>query len=170
MQVQIKRQVKIELDQADITEAVRDFLADSGYSISAEDLAKITFVKSPKDGLRAELNITEETVSDEEPSLGEQHLGQTEPLVGFRRDVDGQFQQVTVTREEPVVHEEAVQEAPGEVETSTVEDVTAQAVDAAVDEVIERAFTPDPVEESEDEAVDAEPEAPSIAARNSLFN
>ena len=170
MQVQIKRQVKIELDQADITEAVRDFLADSGYSISAEDLAKITFVKSPKDGLRAELNITEETVSDEEPSLGEQHLGQTEPLVGFRRDADGQFHQVTVTREEPVTHEDGDQEAPGEVATSTVEDVTTQAVDAAVDEVIERAFTPDPVEESEDEATEAEPEAPSVAARNSLFN
>lgn len=161
MQVQIKRQVKIELDQADITEAVRDFLAGSGYSISTEDLAKITFVKSPKDGLRAELNITEETVNDEEDK---------QVVVSSSGATVSQAELVQVVSEELVAHEDGELEAPGEVATSTVEDVTAQTVDAAVDEVIERAFTPDPVEETEDEAVEAEPEAPSVAARNSLFN
>ena len=65
MQVQIKRQLKIELDQADITSAVKQFLSDAGHHISDEDLAKINYVKSPKDGLRAELSINDEVVAEE---------------------------------------------------------------------------------------------------------
>lgn len=61
MQVQIKKQLKIELDQADITLAIRNFLAANGYIIREAELEKINYVKSPRDGLRAELNITEES-------------------------------------------------------------------------------------------------------------
>ena len=82
MQVQIKRQLKIELDQADITSAVKQFLADAGHHISDEDLAKINYVKSPKDGLRAELSINDEVVA-EDP------VEEITYLTGFHRNADG---------------------------------------------------------------------------------
>ena len=82
MQVQIKRQLKIELDQADITSAVKQFLADAGHHISDEDLAKINYVKSPKDGLRAELSINDEVVA-EDP------VEETAYIIGFRSNADG---------------------------------------------------------------------------------
>ena len=142
MQVQIKRQLKIELDQADITEAVRAYLAGNGYAISTEDLAKINFVKSPKDGLRAELNITEETGIDE-------------PEV--------------IQVNEPSIETHA--EGPGEIATPTVEDV-APNVAAAVDLVLpetsagaEESEPETPVEPVADAAVETEAEAP----RTKLF-
>ena len=70
MQVQIKKQLKIELDQADITLAIRNFLAANGYTISEAELEKINYVKSPRDGLRAELNITEESGVEPEAPVG----------------------------------------------------------------------------------------------------
>lgn len=60
MQVQIKKQLKIELDQNDIIQAVGLYLAQNDIAVSDVNLNEITFVKSPKDGLRASLNITEE--------------------------------------------------------------------------------------------------------------
>ena len=69
MQIQIKKQLKIELDQADIVEAVGDYLIKHGQKVNAEALAEITFVKSPKDGLRASLNLTEESGTEAEPQL-----------------------------------------------------------------------------------------------------
>ena len=66
MQIQIKKQLKIELDQADIVEAVGDYLIKHGQKVNAEALAEINFVKSPKDGLRASLNLTEESGTEAE--------------------------------------------------------------------------------------------------------
>lgn len=114
MQVQIKKQLKIELDQADITLAIRNFLAANGYTISEAELEKINYVKSPRDGLRAELNITEE--SGVEP----------EALVGVTTAVEATEVDV------PVVETEE----PGEVTTPSVEDV-------AVNEALERALAPE---------------------------
>ena len=143
MQVQIKKQLKIELDQADITLAIRNFLAANGYTINEAELEKINYVKSPRDGLRAELNITEES------------------------GVETEIQAVVTTAVEatevdtPVVETEE----PGEVATPSVEDV-------AVNEAVERALVPEVETEDEVEpatvAVAVEPptEAPP---RTKLF-
>lgn len=114
MQVQIKKQLKIELDQVDITLAIRNFLAANGYTISEAELEKINYVKSPRDGLRAELNITEESgVEPEAP------VGVTTAVEATEVDV-------------PV----GATEAPGEVATPSAEDV-------AVNEAVERALVPE---------------------------
>ena len=130
MQVQIKKQLKIELDQADITLAIRNFLAANGYTISEAELEKINYVKSPRDGLRAELNITEE--SGVEP----------EAPVGVTTAVEAT--EVAVPVDVPV----DVTEAPGEVATPSVEDV-------AVNEAVERALAPEVETEAEVEPVTA---------------
>lgn len=122
MQVQIKKQLKIELDQADITLAIRNFLAANGYTISEAELEKISYVKSPRDGLRAELNITEESGVE------------TEAPVGVTTAVEATEVDVPV----------GVTEAPGEVATPSVEDV-------AVNEAVERALAPEVETEAEAE-------------------
>lgn len=135
MQVQIKRQLKIELDQADITSAVGNFLAANGYQISDEDLARINFVKSPKDGLRAELNINEATEVADEP-VEQPQVGTTEnPAVEDAATA--------------VPEESAPADEPGAVEPSTVEDVAAVA-EEAVEAAVDRAFTPAADEEEEE--------------------
>ena len=124
MQVQIKKQLKIELDQADITLAIRNFLAANGYTISEAELEKINYVKSPRDGLRAELNITEESgVEPEAP------VGVTTAVEATEVDV-------------PVGVTVDVTEATGEVATPSVEDV-------AVNEAVERALVPEVEPEDE---------------------
>lgn len=138
MQVQIKRQLKIELDQADITTAVGNFLAANGYQISDEDLTRINFVKSPKDGLRAELNINEATEVADEP-VEQPQVGSTEnPAVE-------ETQPVPTT----VPEESAPADEPGAVEPSTVEDVAPDA-EEAVEAAVDRAFTPAADEEEEE--------------------
>ena len=132
MQVQIKKQLKIELDQADITLAIRNFLAANGYTISEAELEKINYVKSPRDGLRAELNITEES--------------------GVETEIQAP---VTNTVEAAEVDTPVVEtEAPGEVATPSVEDV-------AVNEAVERALVPEvePEDEVEPATVAVEPSA-----------
>ena len=137
MQVQIKKQLKIELDQADITLAISNFLAANGYTISEAELEKISYVKSPRDGLRAELNITEES------------------------GIETEIQAVVTTAVEatevdiPVDIPVGVTEAPGEVATPSVEDV-------AVTEAVERALAPEPETEAEVE-VEVEPVTAPVA-------
>ena len=145
MQVQIKRQLKIELDQADITTAVGNFLAANGYQISDEDLARINFVKSPKDGLRAELNINEATEVADEP-VEQPHIGTTEnPAVEDAAIADLEAQPTATA----VPEESATADEPGAVEPSTVEDVAAVA-EEAVEAAVDRAFTPAADEEEEE--------------------
>lgn len=145
MQVQIKRQLKIELDQADITTAVGNFLAANGYQISDEDLARINFVKSPKDGLRAELNINEATEVADEP-VEQPHVGTTEnPAVEDAAIADLEAQPTATA----VPEESAPADDPGAVEPSTVEDVAAVA-EEAVEAAVDRAFTPAADEEEEE--------------------
>lgn len=142
MQVQIKKQLKIELDQADITLAIRNFLAANGYTISEAELEKINYVKSPRDGLRAELNITEESgVETEAP------VGVTTAVEATEVDVPVDVP-VGVTVDVPV----GVTEAPGEVVTLSVEDV-------AVNEAVERALVPEVEVEPAPVAVAVEPSA-----------
>ena len=145
MQVQIKRQLKIELDQADITTAVGNFLAANGYQISDEDLARINFVKSPKDGLRAELNINEATEVADEP-VEQPHVGTTEnPAVEDAAIADLEAQPTATA----VPEESAPADDPGAVEPSTVEDVAAVA-EEAVEAAVDRAFTTAADEEEEE--------------------
>ena len=145
MQVQIKRQLKIELDQADITTAVGNFLAANGYQISDEDLARINFVKSPKDGLRAELNINEATEVADEP-VEQPHVGTTEnPAVEDAAIADLEAQPTATA----VPEESVPADDPGAVEPSTVEDV-APVVEEAVEAAVDRAFTPAADEEEEE--------------------
>ena len=128
MQVQIKKQLKIELDQVDITLAIRNFLAANGYTINEAELEKINYVKSPRDGLRAELNITEESGVETE----------TQAIVTTAVEAT----EVDVPVDVPV----GVTEGPGEVATPSVEDV-------AVNEAVERALAP--AVETEDEVAPA---------------
>lgn len=135
MQIKKKTQLKIELDQNDIVEAVRDFLLKHGQRISDAELAEITFVKSPKDGLRASLDITEETASESEGDVvtdePESVIETAEESVEAVRDTLAQDPE---EEDEPTQSpdEVAEEEAPGEVETSTVEDVM-----PGVDEIAE---------------------------------
>lgn len=142
MQVQIKKQLKIELDQADITLAIRNFLAANGYTISEAELEKINYVKSPRDGLRAELNITEESGVEPEAPVGvTTAVEATEVAVPVAVPVG-------VTTDVPVGVTVDVPEAPGEVATPSVEDV-------AVTEAVERALAPEVETEVEEEPVTA---------------
>ena len=145
MQVQIKKQLKIELDQADITLAISNFLAANGYTISEAELEKISYVKSPRDGLRAELNITEES------------------------GIETEIQAVVATAVEatevdiPVDVPVGVTEAPGEVATPSVEDV-------AVTEAVERALAPEAEVEVEPVTAPVAVEPPTEAPpRTKLF-
>ena len=141
MQVQIKRQLKIELDQADITLAVKNYLSEAGHYISDADLEKINYVKSPKDGLRAELSINDEVVADE-PT-------EDKPVV----ETPTAIQEVEVVEPTaPVV--EADTEVPDQVEPSTVDDVALNHLDAQAE--------PAPVANEEDGEVPA-------SERKSLF-
>lgn len=145
MQVQIKKQLKIELDQADITLAIRNFLAANGYTISEAELEKINYVKSPRDGLRAELNITEESGVEPEAPVGVTTAAEAT--------------EVDAPADVPV----GVTEAPGEVATPPVEDV-------AVNEAVERALAPEPEAEVEPVTAPVAVEPPTEAPpRTKLF-
>lgn len=163
MQVQIKRQLKIELDQADITAAVKSFLAAAGHNISDDDLAKISYVKSPQTGLRAELSISDEVVADE-PAAPADMGARISNLEASVQVIDGKVTSVAAaqvgTTENPAVEEtqpvptavpeeSATADEPGAVEPSTVEDVAAVA-EEAVEAAVDRAFTPAADEEEEE--------------------
>lgn len=155
MQVQIKRQLKIELDQADITLAVKNFLAEAGHVISDADLAKINFVKSPQTGLRAELSINDEVVADEPAEVKpvvETSAVVQEVAVESAKEHTVEVGLAVVETPAPVV--EAETEEPGEVETSTVDDVALNHLDAQAE--------PAPVADEEDGEVPA-------SERKSLF-
>ena len=153
MQIQIKKQLKIELDQADIVEAVGDFLLKHNQKVSAAELEAINFVKSPKDGLRATLNITEEsgTDTDEVAEPVEKKSIVEQPSV-FTAEPETETADPA-----PVVDEEEPVEDPGTIEPSTVEDVM-----PSVDEV---AAMVEPVAVVEEEEEASAP-APS---RSALF-
>lgn len=154
MQIQIKKQLKIELDQADIIEAVGDLLTKHGQRVSQEELTEIVFVKSPKDGLRASLSITEQTGTDFDQQAEEVELTEKKPTL------EKPSEPITESEEEPVAEE------PGEVETSTVEDVM-----PSVDEVAAMRDTqpeePTTTYVDDEESVEAPVEAEET--RKSLF-
>lgn len=130
MQVQIKKQLKIELDENDIVEAVGAYLQLNGVNVSKEDLVKINFVKSPKDGLRASLNVTEDETIEEEPRA-------SAPVV------------VEVAEPAPVIIDEPVMsedEEPGVIAASTIDDVmpSVEEIKQIVEPEEEEAVAPEP--------------------------
>ena len=156
MQIQIKKQLKIELDQADIVEAVGDFLLKHNQKVSAAELEAINFVKSPKDGLRATLNITEESGTDTDEAV---EPAEKKPIVEQPSVATTEPETETVAPDTaPVVEEETHDEEPGTVEPSTVEDVM-----PSVDEV---AAMVEPVAVVEEEEA---PVATAPVSRSALF-
>lgn len=148
MQVQIKKQLKIELDQADIVEAVGNHLKANGINVCTADLEKINFVKSPKDGLRAELNIVEETETETaEEAVQAKPVEEATPAV----------------EPEPATVAEEEDDEPGVIASSTVADV-------AVDEAVERALVSQPEEEPATVANEEEGEVPAADERRKLFH
>lgn len=159
MQIQIKKQLKIELDQADIVEAVGDFLLKHNQKVSAAELEAINFVKSPKDGLRATLNITEESGVDTDEDSTHVLVTGIVPVVK-KPTLEQSAEPAEEPVEEPV--EEDEDEEPGIIATSSVEDVM-----PSVDEMAQLVEQPVATEDAEEEVqVTAAP----VASRSALFS
>lgn len=148
--MQIKKQLKIELNNQDVVAAIRDYMLRHGQKVSDAELADIRFVNTAKDGIRATLNVTEETDTDTDtpvaPTDAVEYAAQHIQEVGLE------------VAPKPVAEVQA-EDPPGEVETSTVEDVM-----PSVDEIA--AMQETPVAPETTEAV-AETNNPF---RKSLFN
>lgn len=142
MQIKAKKQLRIELDNNDMLEAVSDLLAKHGHKISAEELAEVKFVNSVKDGLRATLSITEETNTDtDDVNASVADLKQTlDDAVAHSVEAETISKAIFTNTDEAVAEptpepkpetiEETVQEEPGQVEPSTVDDVALNVLDA----------------------------------------
>lgn len=123
MQIQIKKQLKIELDQADIVEAVGDYLIKHGQKVNAEALAEMTFVKSPKDGLRASLNLTEESGTEAEPQLPNKDYAAAETQAATVEDTQVQEEPAEQLVEEVVIEEEPTEQEPSEDVMPSLDDI-----------------------------------------------
>ena len=154
MQIQIKKQLKIELDQADIVEAVGDYLIKHGQKVNAEALAEMTFVKSPKDGLRASLNLTEESGTEAEPQLPNKDYVAAETQVATVENIQAQEEPAEQLVEEVVIKEEPTEQEP-------VEDVM-----PSLDEIKEVVESNQPKLES---TTELPIEEPAVEERKSLF-
>lgn len=126
--MQIKKQLKVELNQADVTEAIRDYLLKHNQKVSEDELSEIRYVNSAKDGIRATLNITEETDTEAEVVTKVTPVAKTvdTPVpskpVAADTDIEDEEEEEAAPVEE-YVEEEEEDIAPGEVATSTVDDV-----------------------------------------------
>ena len=185
MQIQTKLQLKIELDNSDMLQAVNDYLNKHGQRITAEELQEVKFVNSVKDGLRANINITEDTVTDtdtdgintdadkavigevtvEVQPVSELQTAATEHAKAKIEEVDLTVVEPTPEVEvEPVEPIEAVE--PGAVEPSTEDDVMSLDDIKAIVESNDVAAASAPVAVEEDEPVPTAEEAPR---KNNLF-
>ena len=183
MQIQTKRQLKIELDNSDMLQAVNDYLNKHGQRITAEELQEVKFVNSVKDGLRANINITEDTVTDtdgintdadkavigevtvEVQPVSELQTAATEHAKAKIEEVGLTVVEPTLEVEvEPVEPIEVVE--PGAVEPSTEDDVMSLDDIKAIVESNDVAAAQAPVAVEEDESVPTAEEAPR---KNNLF-
>ena len=113
--MQIKTQLDIELNEADIKASIALYLTQNNVSVSDEELDAIKFVNSRNDGIKANL-----TVSNEKSTAPEEHPVEAPVLHSV-----GCFPE-----EAPSTTEEAEEEL---LEASTVEDVM-----PSVDEIAEQ--------------------------------
>lgn len=63
--MQIKTQLRVELDQSDINNAIRDYLAKHNTKVTADELANIKYTNTIKEGLKAVLDVKDETSTGE---------------------------------------------------------------------------------------------------------
>ena len=122
--MQIKTQLDIELNEADIKASIALYLTQNNVSVSDEELDAIKFVNSRNDGIKANL-----TVSNEKSTAPEDHLTESPVL----RSV-GTFQ-----TEAPSTAEEAEEASEELLEANTVEDVM-----PSIDEIAEQQQAPTP--------------------------
>lgn len=116
--MQIKTQLDIELNEADIKASIALYLSQNNVSVSDEELDAIKFVNSRNDGIKANL-----TVSNEKSTAPEDHLAEAPILHSV-----GTFQE-----EAPSTPEEAEEASEELLEASTVEDVM-----PSIDEITEQ--------------------------------
>ena len=116
--MQIKTQLDIELNEADIKASIALYLTQNNVNVSDEELDAIKFVNSRNDGIKANL-----TVSNEKSTAPEDHLTEAPVLHSV-----GTFQEEATNT--AVETEEASEEL---LEASTVEDVM-----PSIDEITEQ--------------------------------
>lgn len=63
--MQIKTQLRVELDQSDINNAIRDYLAKHNTKVTSDELANIKYTNTIKEGLKAVLDVKDETSTGE---------------------------------------------------------------------------------------------------------
>ena len=119
--MQIKTQLDIELNEADIKAAIALYLTQNNVNVSDEELDAIKFVNSRNDGIKANL-----TVSNEKSTAPEDYIAEAPVMHSV-----GTFQPEVASTTEEV--EEASEEL---VEASTVEDVM-----PSIDEIAEQQAT-----------------------------
>lgn len=116
--MQIKTQLDIELNEADIKASIALYLSQNNVSVSDEELDAIKFVNSRNDGIKANL-----TVSNEKSTAPTEHIAEAPVL----ESIESFQAEATSTAEEA---EESSEEL---VEASTVEDVM-----PSIDEITEQ--------------------------------
>ena len=116
--MQIKTQLDIELNEADIKASIALYLTQNNVYVSDEELDAIKFVNSRNDGIKANL-----TVSNEKSTAPEDYIGEA-PVM---HSVEPFQAEAASTTEEA---EEASEEL---LEASTVEDVM-----PSIDEIAEQ--------------------------------
>lgn len=116
--MQIKTQLDIELNEADIKASIALYLSQNNVSVSDEELSAIKFVNSRNDGIKANL-----TVSNEKSTAPEDYIAEA-PVMG---SVGSFPTEATSTTEEVEEDSEELLEA------STVEDVM-----PSIDEIAEQ--------------------------------
>ena len=116
--MQIKTQLDIELNEADIKASIALYLTQNNVNVSDEELDAIKFVNSRNDGIKANL-----TVSNEKSTAPEDYIGEA-PVM----------QSVAPFQAEAASTTEEAEEASEELlEASTVEDVM-----PSIDEIAEQ--------------------------------
>lgn len=116
--MQIKTQLDIELNEADIKASIALYLTQNNVNVSDEELDAIKFVNSRNDGIKANL-----TVSNEKSTAPEDYIAEA-PVM----------HSVTPFQPEVASTAEEVEEASEELlEASTVEDVM-----PSIDEIAEQ--------------------------------
>ena len=120
--MQIKTQLDIELNEADIKASIALYLSQNNVNVSDEELDAIKFVNSRNDGIKANL-----TVSNEKSTAPEDHLAEA-PVV---HSVETFQEEATNTTEEA---EEVSEEL---LEANTVEDAI-----PSIDELVEQQQAP----------------------------
>lgn len=143
--MQIKTQLRVELDQTDINEALRDYLAKHGTKVTSEELGNIKYTNTIKDGLKAVLDVKDET------NVGE-------PAKEVRFEAEKEVNE-SVSKSVDIDTSELHQEE--EEEESAKEDVF-----PSIDDVAEAITKPAAQEEDEEALVSAE----AVVPRKSLFN